>query len=74
MKSIYLPTSGNYQNEGVPVKICFEGNVTHGALADSDSDKRIVCVKTPDGKMHWSHETFVSLDYPEPKRSLQRRM
>jgi hypothetical protein len=72
MKSIYLPTSRNLQNEGTPVKICFEGKVTRGVLVDSDSNKNIVCVKTPDGKKHWSHETHVTMDNPEPKSHLRR--
>jgi len=74
MKSIFLHTSGDYQAIGTPVKICFEGNVTKGVLVDSDSSKHIVCVKTSDGKLHWSGETHVVLDRPEPPpRGCSRR-
>jgi hypothetical protein len=67
MGRIYLPTSRNYQSEGTPVKICFEGKVTRGVLIDSNDNKHIVCVKTPDGKTQWSHESHVTLDHPEPQ-------
>ena len=74
MPSIYLPTSGNYHPEGTPVKVCFGGTVTRGTLAGYDSDRKIVGVNTPDGdgEVHWAHESFVSLDCPEPP--LRRRI
>lgn len=66
VKSIYLPTSRRFYDEGTPVKICFEGKVTRGTLDDANADKNIVGVKIPGGKVQWSHESHVTLDRPEP--------
>ena len=66
MKSIYLPTSRNHWNEGTQVKICHEGRVVRGTLADSDDHKHTIGVKMRDGKVRWAHESLVTLDLPEP--------
>lgn len=66
MKSIYLPTSRNFHDEGTPVKIYFEGKLTRGVLADSNDSTHTICVRTTDGKLHWVHESLVTLDRPEP--------
>ncbi len=66
MKSIYFPSSRSHQDEGTPVKICHEGKVTRGTLADYEDSRNVVGVKVPGGKVHWAHASFVTLDLPEP--------
>ena len=71
MGSIYLRTASNFFNVGTPVKICFEGKLTRGTLVESNDEH--VCVRTPDHKTQWSHQTYVHLDRPEPPPRRQRR-
>jgi hypothetical protein len=74
VKSVFLRSTGNYEPEGTPVKINFEGKITRGTLVDSNSDKRIVLYKTADGENHWTHESRVTLDRPELAPTVCRRI